>query len=185
MSRFMTNQQNDLCAQRRLRSAWASTKCAQWVAKDPSFLHADSEDSDQTGRMPGLMWVFAGRTCHFFGFVMRRLICLSESHCWCLYLSPHFLMIMCLSLRFPYIRNFRCSFSQYVRPARLKFVYTYTMGRWIIYSRIWLLKSTRHFIWLLVFLLTVRELAQSIDWRWTGNDEPIQSVPLSALDTIL
>ena len=25
--------------------------CAQWVAKDPSFLHADSEDSDQTGRM--------------------------------------------------------------------------------------------------------------------------------------
>ena len=26
---------------------------AQRVAKDPSFLHADSEDSDQTGRMPG------------------------------------------------------------------------------------------------------------------------------------
>ena len=35
---------------------------AQWVAKDPSFLHADSEDSDQTGRMPRLNWVFAGRT---------------------------------------------------------------------------------------------------------------------------
>ena len=46
-----------LCAQRRLRSAWASVSslCAQWVAKDPSFLHADSEDSDQTGRMPRLM----------------------------------------------------------------------------------------------------------------------------------
>ena len=28
---------------------------AQWVAKDPSFLHADSEDSDQTGRMPRLI----------------------------------------------------------------------------------------------------------------------------------
>ena len=27
----------------------------QWVAKDPSFLHADSEDSDQTGRMPRLI----------------------------------------------------------------------------------------------------------------------------------
>ena len=25
------------------------------VAKDPSFLHADSEDSDQTGRMPRLI----------------------------------------------------------------------------------------------------------------------------------
>ena len=47
----------------------------QWVAKDPSFLHEDSEDSDQTGRMPRLIWVFAGCTCHFVGFVMRRLIC--------------------------------------------------------------------------------------------------------------
>ena len=36
--------------------------CAQWVAKDPSFLHTDSEDSDWTGRMPRLIWVFAGRT---------------------------------------------------------------------------------------------------------------------------
>ena len=25
--------------------------CAQWVAEDSMFLHADSEDSDQTGRM--------------------------------------------------------------------------------------------------------------------------------------
>ena len=40
-----------------------SSLCAQRVAKDPSFLHAD--------------WVrvFAGRTCHFVGFVMRRLQC--------------------------------------------------------------------------------------------------------------
>ena len=73
------NQQNDMCAQRRLRSAWASTQsdqsslCAQWVAKDLSFLHADSEDSDQTGRIPMLIWVFAGCTCHFVGFVTMRL----------------------------------------------------------------------------------------------------------------
>ena len=46
------NQQNDLCAQRRLRSAWASA---------------------QSGRIPRLIWVFAGRTCWFVGFVMRRL----------------------------------------------------------------------------------------------------------------
>ena len=38
------------------------------------FLHADSEDSDQTGRMPRLIRVFAWRKCHFVGFVMRRLI---------------------------------------------------------------------------------------------------------------
>ena len=36
-----------------------SSLCAQWVPKDPSFLHADSEDSDQTGQMPKLIWVFA------------------------------------------------------------------------------------------------------------------------------
>ena len=46
---------------------------AKWVAKDLSSLHADSEDSDQTGRMPRLIWVFAGRRGHFVGFVMRRL----------------------------------------------------------------------------------------------------------------
>ena len=45
------------------------------------ILHADSEDSDQTGRITRLTWVFAGRTDHFVGFVMRRLICnLGESN---------------------------------------------------------------------------------------------------------
>ena len=47
--------------------------CAHWVAKDPSFLRADSEDSEQTGRMPRLIWVFAGRTCHFVGLGTRQL----------------------------------------------------------------------------------------------------------------
>ena len=28
---------------------------SQWVAEDPVFLHADSEDSDQTGQMPRLI----------------------------------------------------------------------------------------------------------------------------------
>ena len=48
-----------------------SLLCSQWVAEDPVFLHADCEDSDQTGRMSRLIWVF-GRTCNFVGFVMRR-----------------------------------------------------------------------------------------------------------------
>ena len=64
-----------------IRPVWLeSSLCAQWVAKDPSFLHADSEDSDQTGRMPRLTWVFAGRTCHFVGFVTRWLKCAHEVH---------------------------------------------------------------------------------------------------------
>ena len=45
-----------------IRPVWSeSSLYAQWVAKDPSFLHADSEDSDQTGWMTRLIWVFAGR----------------------------------------------------------------------------------------------------------------------------
>ena len=59
-----------------IRPVWSeSSLSTQWVAKDPSFLHADSEDSDQTGRMPRLIWIFAERTCLFVGFVMRWLIC--------------------------------------------------------------------------------------------------------------
>ena len=35
-----------------IRPVWSeSSLCAQSVAKDPSFLHTDSEDSDQTGRI--------------------------------------------------------------------------------------------------------------------------------------
>ena len=46
-----------------IRPVWSeSSLCAQWVAKAPSYLHVDSEDSDQTGQMPRLIWVFAGRT---------------------------------------------------------------------------------------------------------------------------
>ena len=53
---------------------WSETLlCAQWVTKDPRFLYADSEGSGQTGWMARLIWVFAGRTCHFLGFVVRWL----------------------------------------------------------------------------------------------------------------
>ena len=39
------------CAPREDRSASESSQCAHWVGEDPMFLHADSKDSDQTGRM--------------------------------------------------------------------------------------------------------------------------------------
>ena len=58
-----------------IRPIWSeSSLCAQWVCRNPSFLQADSEDSDQTGRMPRRIWVIAGRTCHFVGFVMSWLM---------------------------------------------------------------------------------------------------------------
>ena len=88
----MTKPTKWLWAQRRFRSAWAfaqsdqslrsakiqislgirpvwseSSLCAQWVAKDPSFLHADSEGSDQTGR--SIRWAHTH-------FVISRLLSL-------------------------------------------------------------------------------------------------------------
>ena len=58
-----------------IRRVWSeSLLWAQWISKVPSFLHADSEYSDQTGRMPRLIrWAHT----HFVGFVMLRLkLCL-------------------------------------------------------------------------------------------------------------
>ena len=46
-----------------IRPVWSEASlCAQWVVKDASCRHANSKDSDQTGWMPRLIWVFAGRT---------------------------------------------------------------------------------------------------------------------------
>ena len=57
-----------------IRPVWSEALMgAQWVAKDQSIPHVDNEDSDQTGRVPRLIYVFAGCTCHFVGFVMRWL----------------------------------------------------------------------------------------------------------------
>ena len=58
---------------------WAeSTLCTYWVAKDPSFLRAGSEDSDQTRWMPRLIWVSLG----------------AHSLCWfCLWLATQTLKV--------------------------------------------------------------------------------------------
>ena len=64
-----------MCAQRRLRSTWASAQSDQsllsaWRTVWSLATHkAHSEDSDQTGR-----------TCHFVGFVMMQLSCLNISN---------------------------------------------------------------------------------------------------------
>ena len=90
------NQQNGMWAQRRLRSAWAFAQSDQslccphkkaWVLSYPLSAQqrlwsdwADAQAADQTGRMPRLIWVFAGCTDHFVGFVMRWLIWGTSNH---------------------------------------------------------------------------------------------------------
>ena len=80
LNRLVTKPTKWLCAQRRLRSVWVSTQSDQsslsaWRKLGSLATHwAHSEDSDLTGRMPRLIWVFAGGTDHFVGFVTKRLI---------------------------------------------------------------------------------------------------------------
>ena len=53
-----------------IHPVWSeSSLCAEQVATDPMVLHVDSEEKDQTERMPRLISVFAGRARYFAGFV--------------------------------------------------------------------------------------------------------------------
>ena len=76
----MTKPTKWLCAKRGLKSAWAfaqsdqSLRCAlNGYLRTQAFFMRTAK-TDQTGRMPRLIRVFAGRTCHFVGFVVRRLL---------------------------------------------------------------------------------------------------------------
>ena len=64
------------------RPVWSgSLLCAQRVAKDQSFLHADSEDWwDWVDAQADLTLCWAHS--HFVGFVMRRLLCYSDRQVW-------------------------------------------------------------------------------------------------------
>ena len=58
-----------------IRPVWSKSSLSAWRSLGSLAIHwAHSKDSDQTGRMPRLIWVFAGRTCHFICFVMKWLI---------------------------------------------------------------------------------------------------------------
>ena len=57
-----------------IRPVWSESSLSALRKLGSLATHwAHSEDTDQTGRMSRLIWVFAGRTWHFVGFVTRRL----------------------------------------------------------------------------------------------------------------
>ena len=64
------NQQNDLCAQQKIGSAWASAQseqslcCPHEETWGPQLHIERTAKTDQTG----MIWVFAGRTDHFDTF---------------------------------------------------------------------------------------------------------------------
>ena len=56
-----------------IHSVWSeSSLYVHWVAKGPRLIMW-TEKTDQTGQMPKLIWIFAGCTGHFVGFVMMWL----------------------------------------------------------------------------------------------------------------
>ena len=60
-----------------------SSLCTQWVAKNPSFRHADIKDSDQTGRIPRLIRVLAGCTAILLVLSCHGSVsCLLHSYSW-------------------------------------------------------------------------------------------------------
>ena len=80
-----TAKQNFLCAQWRLRSAWASAQsllCIQWVAKDPRFFHVQSEDwSDWANAQADLSLHWAHRSSCWFCCVVAYYVWFSSVTC--------------------------------------------------------------------------------------------------------
>ena len=74
MSRRMTKLTKWHVRPAKTQVAWASTQSDQsaWRNTGSSATHwAHCEDSDQTGRLPRLIWVFPGHIDQFVGFVMK------------------------------------------------------------------------------------------------------------------
>ena len=56
-----------------IRPVWSEFSLSAWRKLWPLATHwAHMKDSDETGRMPTLIWVFAGRTDYFVSFVAGR-----------------------------------------------------------------------------------------------------------------
>ena len=96
-----------------VRPVWSeSSLCAQWVAKDPMFLHADNDDSDQTGRMPRLIWVFAGRTLILFVLSCRgSLTSFQQKVAGLTALTPSIVRVSTLTSRSPFTVHFITKFT--------------------------------------------------------------------------
>ena len=59
-----------------IHPVWSASSLSAWRNLGSLATHkAHRKDSDQTGQMPRLIRIFAGRKGHFVGFVVQRLIC--------------------------------------------------------------------------------------------------------------
>ena len=131
-----------------IRPVWSEPSlCTQWVAKGPSFLHADSEDSDQTGQMPRLIRVFAGRTAtlfnlqsdysKFFGFLGIFTVT-----------SPALIFTDCgVSLLFMFSKRTSFVFSSISHSSKIS-GFLQKKSMYIILTIIWRKEDSKHFVFL-------------------------------------
>ena len=69
-----------------IRPVWSESSLSAWRKLGSLATHwAHSEDSDQTGRMPSLIWVFAGRTA-----ILLVLSCRGSHVCYLFVCETHF-----------------------------------------------------------------------------------------------
>ena len=89
-----------------VRPVWSESLLSAWRKLGSLATHwAHSENSDQTGQMHRLIRVFAGITCHFVGFITRRLICISSQNKMIILRSGY--------QRFSFATRIQCTFLVY------------------------------------------------------------------------
>ena len=128
-----------------IRPVWSESSLSAWRKLGSSATHwAHSEDSDQTGRMPRLIcsdqtgrtprliWVFAGRTCHFVGFLMRRLICRLYS------------LMTCSAQRFQYLKICMFMTSNDIQTYQRRLIFY--VKTWMIYQLCYSFVSSKYYM---------------------------------------
>ena len=91
-----------------IRQVWSESSLSAWRKFGSLATHwAHSEDSDQTGRMPRLIWVFAGRT-----LILLILSCRwsesslgAHSFCWFCHVAAHIALRVDLMLNGPSLKT--------------------------------------------------------------------------------
>ena len=92
-----------------IRPVWSESSLSTWRKLGSLATHwMHSEDSDQTGRMPRLIWVFAGRT-----FILLVLSCLGS------FRLLYHVFCCCFYWDFTARRNYLTSFEQVGRKWKI------------------------------------------------------------------
>ena len=109
-----------------IRPVWSASSLSAWRKfRSLATYLAHSKDSDQTGRMPRLIWVCTGRTCHFVGFVTilktndwLRISCYCSAH-----VSKYSVKFpRAVTFWLPHPQSIPAAWYMYKTPSKINFV---------------------------------------------------------------